>query len=161
MNPRDKLLNKIKSQVDLDTLLICEQSEIVKRFGSLEAFWGLPCPVVEVDEFFEGIDDENSIAVNLIPHPGIGTFHRTLRGILTHDGVQNVFIEISRIEKEDHRPYSERIYILTSFDEKTLSDWTRVLRPDSLEKSERPVEEVNPFLPRLEKGCDVYELWWD
>ena len=75
--------------------------ERIEQLGGAEA-----APVVSLDGFFEGNDDEASIGPNLDPHPGIDTFSRVLREIDDRDSVAHVVVQISEVMSEDEWPFS-------------------------------------------------------
>ncbi|PFK67047.1 hypothetical protein COJ21_24420 [Priestia megaterium] len=61
-------------------------------------------PLVSLEEFFEGNDDEGSIGCNLMDHPGI------------------------------YWPFSERVYILSNANPEEIEEWVGILGPDEIEE---------------------------
>ena len=53
-------------------------------------------PVVTLEDFFEGNQDEASIGCNLVDHPGVDRFYETLRGIRDRADVQDVLVRSRR-----------------------------------------------------------------
>jgi hypothetical protein len=53
-----------------------------------------PLPLVTLEDFFEGNNDTNSIAVTLLQHPGVDYFYRALKEIRARPDVQDVLMEI-------------------------------------------------------------------
>ena len=54
-----------------------------------------PRPLLSLEDFFLGNDDEYSIGGNLIPHPGMDVFYKTLKRIRAKYRVQDVLMEIT------------------------------------------------------------------
>src|SRR4051794_17143456 len=89
-------------------------------------------PIVSLEEFFTGNDDEGSLGCNLIDHPGMRFFYDTLRTIREKPMVQEVLIEIAEVEESDESmwPFSECVYILTSASQADVEAWMEPLQPD-------------------------------
>jgi hypothetical protein len=122
---------------------------------------GHPLPIVSLEEFFTGNDDEGSIGCNLIDHPGTPAFYDTLRAIRARPDVQDVLIEIYEVEEDDESmwPFSEGVYILTSALRAEIEAWMAPLQSDE-------IAEGYPFgvpaaAPPLAPGMRVYAAWWD
>jgi hypothetical protein len=54
-----------------------------------------PMPLVSLEEFFIGNDDEASIGCNLMRRPGMNVFYETLKEIRSKPNVQDVLVEIA------------------------------------------------------------------
>lgn len=117
-------------------------------------------PIVSIEDFFEGNNDEGSIGCNLLEHPGIDTFYKVFLDIREKTNVQNVFVEIMEIEdNEDYWAFSERVYILTSADISTVEGWVEQLQPTEIDEGYafgKP-----PLAPDLKEGYKVISIWWD
>lgn len=114
-------------------------------------------PIVTLEDFFEGNEDEGSIGCNLINHPGVNVFYKTLKEIRQKFNVQDVLVEIYDID-EDYWPFSEVIYILTKASKEDVSKWV-----ESLEPSEVGVIEISKRenIPQLKEGYEIISIWWD
>ncbi|XEC96597.1 hypothetical protein AB6A23_08670 [Paenibacillus tarimensis] len=133
----DTLLNEIKKQLELE--------------GDSGA-----APIVSLELFFNGNEEESSIGCNLLNHPGIDVFYKTLKKIKELDDVQDIFVEIYEV---DEWPFSERIYILSKLNEKEIMDLLSVLEPSDISEG---YEFSEPKVaPKLEIGMKVYSVWWD
>jgi hypothetical protein len=64
------------------------------------------CPVLTVDEFFEGNDDLGSIGCNLSPAPPLEVFRRVLLGIAARPDVQSVLVRVTE-DMGDEWPFSD------------------------------------------------------
>ncbi|MBM7703003.1 hypothetical protein [Metabacillus iocasae] len=117
-------------------------------------------PIVSLEDFFEGNEDEGSIGCNLLEHPGIESFYNVLLDIRNMDNVQDVFVEIMEIEdNEDYWAFSERVYILTSADISEVEEWIAQLQPS--ETDEGYAFGKPPVAPNLKEGYKVLSVWWD
>jgi hypothetical protein len=121
-------------------------------------------PVVSLDAFFEGNDDEASIGPNLDPHPGIDTFSRVLREIDDRDSVAHVVVQISEVMSEDEWPFSDRVYVITTSAARDVHDWAEELDPDPYDDA-APEGWVGGTTPpgasAVPDGHRVVCLFWD
>ena len=122
-----------------------------------------PLPVVSLEDFFEGNDDEGSIGVNLSPHPGLPKFFQVLARIRDRRDVQDVLVEIWEVDESDADawPFSERVYVLTreSDGEKVL-EWFAELSPDGGIESGYAAG-TPAAAPPLRKSYLVWSVSWD
>ncbi|MDT2046527.1 hypothetical protein [Priestia flexa] len=116
-------------------------------------------PLVSLEEFFEGNEDEGSIGCNLIDHPGVSFFYEVLLEIRNKENVQDVFVEIMEVEDEEYWPFSERIYVLTDAKVAEVKQWMSILEPDEIDEGYafgKP-----SAAPELKLGYHVIGAWWD
>lgn len=116
-------------------------------------------PLVSLEEFFEGNEDEGSIGCNLMDHPGIDTFYSVLFEIKSKPSVQDVLVEIMEVEVGEYWPFSERIYILSSANPEEIEEWVKTLEPDEIE--EGYMFGNPPIAPELYPNHKVFGVWWD
>lgn len=117
-------------------------------------------PIVTLEDFFEGNNDEGSIGCNLMGHPGVEKFYHVLLSIRNKDNVQDVLVEIMEVEDdEEYWAFSERIYVITSVDESLLGSWVRDLEPSDIDEGYAFGEPPNA--PSLLPEYKVYSIWWD
>jgi hypothetical protein len=136
------------------------RSELIRRinaqgFSSSDG----PAPVVALEDFFEGNNDEGSIGCNLSDHPGVDCFYAVLKRVRGRKNVQDVLVEISDVEDEPGWPFSERIYILTSASTDDVEDWLSDLQPNEVD--EGYAFGVPKAAPKLKRGMRVVNAWWD
>src|SRR5882724_6501021 len=93
-------------------------------------------PLVSLEEFFDGNEDDASIGCNLVAHPGLQRFYRMLKDIRSRPNVQDVLVEINEVEEQipEMWPFSERVYVLTSDRREDVADWAVELQPDEIEE---------------------------
>ena len=119
-----------------------------------------PLPVVGLEAFFEGNDDEGSIGCNLHPHPGLEVFFSELKALRTRSDVQDVLVEIYEVENDErYWPFSERVYVLTSLDVSSVEQKVVRLEPSQVDLGwfqGAPTAALD-----LDKGMHVVSCWWD
>jgi hypothetical protein len=116
-----------------------------------------PPPVVTVDEFFSGNEDNESIAVNLLDHPGVAFFYERLRAIQQRQDVNSVLVNIYDLEPiiSGGWPYAENIHVLTTAPEEQVQAWAEELQSDGAAEGwpyGRPEAAQEP------EGS--YKWWW-
>jgi hypothetical protein len=120
------------------------------------------CPVVSLDEFFQGNHDESSIGCNLVdPHLGVGAFYEVLKAVRDRHNVSDVVVEITDLNEDskDAWPFSDRVYIITSASQGEVDSWMRKLSPD--EVAEGFPADVPVGFPPIPAGSKVFGVWWD
>jgi hypothetical protein len=117
-------------------------------------------PIVSVEDFFQGNEDEGSIGCNLLEHPGVQTFYEVLLGIRNKENVQDVLVEIMEIEDdEEYWAFSERVYILADAEVTDVDNWVNALVPSEIDEGYtfgKP-----PLAPECRNGYNVVSVWWD
>ena len=88
---RDSLIEKVRAQCHPD------------QFSRDE-----PLPVVGLEDFFDGNDDDGSIGCNLLEneHPGPEGFYTVLKAIRSRPEVQDILVEVYEVE-DGQWPFSE------------------------------------------------------
>ena len=121
-------------------------------------------PVVSLEDFFTGNDDEGSIGCNLSEHPGLPVFFEILKNIRKRENVQDVLIEITDIdnlvESSDLWAFSDRIYIITSVSRDEVASWVEPLMPDEVKEGWAYDKPPVPA-PEIFENYNVYAVWWD
>ena len=121
-------------------------------------------PVVSIEDFFDGNDEPDSIAVNLDPHPGLAFFRKKLSAIRKRADVQDVLLDIYHIDESDEGepnwPSPECIYAITSATEEQVEKWNEQLRADG--PVEGWIDEIVPNgAPAVADGNRVWRIMWD
>src|SRR5262245_50992998 len=137
-----------------------KRRQLLERIAALNA---LPAtmPVVPLETFFDGNDDQGSIGCNLgDQHPGIERFHRVLATVKKRADVQDVLVGIYEADDEDNCwPFSETVYVITSAPASVVSEWLSELLPDEVE--EGLPHGPPPGMPALQPGMRPVWVWWD
>jgi hypothetical protein len=121
-------------------------------------------PVVSIEDFFDGNDEPDSIAVNLDPHPGLPFFRKKLCAVRKRADVQDVLLDIYHIDQSDEGepswPSPECIYIITSVSEAQVEKWNEQLRADG--PVEGWIDSITPNgAPVIADGNRVWRIMWD
>lgn len=141
---------------------ITRRKELIERIKTL----GLPSPdhplpLVTLEEFFVGNDDDGSIGCNLTPMLGPKFFFEKLKFIRSQPSVQDLLVEVAEVEEEapEMWPFADRIYIFTNRTPEDVAHWTAALRPDAIE--EGFANGRHHCAPELKLGHKCYSVWWD
>lgn len=110
---------------------------------------------VSLDEFFQGNNDISSIGCNLMEHPGIDIFYKTLKVLSNNSKVEKVLVQIMDVD-DGYWPFSERVYIITSLDIDHLKDQLKILQFDDLYIDEEEVSQIE-----VPVGYRKIAVWWD
>lgn len=92
--------------------------------------------LLTLEEYFEGNQQEGSIAPNLLGTRGatsLATFCRVLKGLRNRSGVHDVLVEVDPREDQDQWPFAESVLVRTSIPTETVEAVLVDLRPDSVE----------------------------
>jgi hypothetical protein len=119
-------------------------------------------PVVSIEDFFTGNEDQASIGRDLEKHPGIDVFRDRLLALRARKDVQAVLIAITEDMGNDKWPFTDTVYVLTSATEDEIFAFVVDLSPDAVEEHD---PDTLPFalarLPMPEAWYRVLTIWWD
>ena len=129
-------------------------------------------PVVPLDLFFSGNDDEASFAPGLDPHPGIERVAAVLRAIENRPDVSAVLVQIDEVLDAPEWPYASSVYVVTSADAADVHAWAESIQPDELspeapdnegwgEYAGRDRTTPPPGAPVVPSGHRPVVLFWD
>jgi hypothetical protein len=123
-------------------------------------------PVVSLDEYFIGNDQEDSIAPNQWGYgrPSIGEIYARLKTIEAKPDVQAVFVGLHQdwgeaLEDDDLWPAAENIHIYSSVPQDVADEWIEGFESDGIApgwpygKHAAAAEPLN--------GYQVYTVYWD
>jgi len=142
------------------------RAELIEKIRSLVAASAASPPVVELDEFFDGNTQEDSIAPNQVGdgRPGLAELHSALKTIRARQDVQAVLVGIhddwvEAIEHDDVWPAGDNIYIYTSARRSEVEGWIAGLASDGVVKGWPRGK--HPAAPEPQPGHTVYAICWD
>jgi hypothetical protein len=121
-------------------------------------------PVVTAAHFFDGNDDDASIAANLPEHPGALAFRDLVARVEREPGVAGVLVAITDPMDGDEGswPYTDTLYILTSATPAAVREWFAAVSPDEVEPGWGTASGDPPAgAPRLAAGIRPVRVWWD
>jgi len=118
-------------------------------------------PVVPLKDIFGMSEDYRSVGYSLMAYPGPEGFFEHLLSIWSRLDVQDVLVEIYEIREDNHgaRPFSERVYILTTASLADVDEWMSPLRPSRIE--EQHFLDWLPLMRRRREDTRVYTAWWN
>lgn len=142
------------------------REQLIEKIRSLVEQSSAAPPVVELDEYFVGNNQEDSIAPNQVGYgrPRIADLHAALKTIRDRPDVQAVLVGIhddwvEALETEDIWPAGENIYIYTSARQSTVESWVGGLAADGV-LGGWPYGR-HPAAPEPQRGYNVYAVCWD
>lgn len=91
-----------------------------------------PPPVVPFELFFEGNEDDGSLAPNLDPHPGISALYARFKELKARDDVRDIWVNIYDMDMllDGAWPRAENVHVLTSASQATVETWVEALQAD-------------------------------
>ncbi len=118
------------------------------------------CPLVTLEQFFEGNDDGGSIWCNLPASPNPAKVYEILRGIRDREDVADVRIMVTQYDGDDCWPFSDTIYFIAQASEDEVIAWLgEDFRPDEVWSGDG----FGPRAQALDVPADhnVVGAWWD
>lgn len=116
-------------------------------------------PVVPIELFLDGNEDEASIAPNVRRHPGMERFRDVLGELLLRGEVADVVAQIDEVLDPPEWPYVPAIYVITSAPPHQVARWTGELEPED-ELLGEPCFPDPPGLPVIPAGHALVGVWW-
>ena len=141
---------------------LSKRRALIAHVEALDA-GGPTTPVVSAAQFFDGNDDDASIAANLHDHPGVTRFAAAATALAARPDVQAVLVGITDLMAEDAGfwPYSDTMYVLTRAAPSEVATWMEELTPDEVEPDFTSDAEAPPGAPALAPGMRAVRVWWD
>lgn len=129
-----------------------------------------PLPLVSLEDFFQGNDDPESIAVNLLSpdprldaHPRLPFLYDVLKRIRARPDVQDVLVEVFEVETaladEGAWPFAEKVFFFTSASPEEIERWAAELKTDGAIRGYPSGPKANA--PALNPGHEVWFVVWD
>lgn len=116
-------------------------------------------PLVSIERYFDGNDDEASIGCNLPEHPGIDVFRSVLAGLTKRSDVDAVYALISEIDPgEDFWPFTDTILVVGAIAPEELQGILGKLEPDEIGAAE---DFGIPEDILSKHSAPVLAAWWD
>lgn len=174
-------MNKIKSHLVfacLFTILSCnkivkeennidivKRDNIVKKYDLLN-FHNFDKPILlSIDEFFDGNNDEGSIAPNLIEKPSVSEYYTTLKKLSENPKVSAAYVKLNEVMIYDNGKlndnewfYSDMIYIIGDLTKEEIKEAIKNLNPDEVEYVD---EIINEDIIKKYFNKKIVYIWWD
>jgi hypothetical protein len=157
-NSHDTGLTRANNPIDT-----AKRNKLVAKYDLLNPNIKQPI-LLTVDEFFDGNDDEASIAPNLSVKPRMTEYYSILKKIVDNPKTIAAFAEIKEVMIYDGKLndnewfYSDIIYFVGDLTKEEIKAATKSLMPDEVEcDNEDRIKMLN------EKYADknVVYVWWD
>jgi hypothetical protein len=122
-------------------------------------------PIVPLGLFFEGNDEEESIAPNQWGYgrPSIASLYNRFKEVATRSDVSDVYVGLHQEwcdpEYADTFPPAETVFIVTSADKSQVESWLTDLETDGVLQGWPHGKPKNA--PAPSKGHQVYWISWD
>lgn len=146
--------------IDLD-----KRDILIKKYDLMN-FPNIPQPVLmTIDEFFDGNNDEASIAPNLDKKPNVSEYYQIFKELRKNPKVVGAFVKINEVMiyedgklSDNEWFYSDVIYIVGDITKEEVAEATRTLFPDEVEyDKEGQIKKLDEKF----KDKNVIYLWWD
>jgi len=169
-------MNKLKIQILpllFVTLTCCDSSTIdkdkrdilVKKYDLMNFGKSQQPTLMTIDEFFDGNNDEGSIAPNLDKKPKVSEYYETLKKLGKSPKVVAAFVKINDVMlyedgklNDNEWFYSDMIYFVGDITKEEVKEATRTLDPDEVGYDDEGV--INSLNERFKNKKVVY-VWWD
>lgn len=142
------------------------RSELLARLQTLSEADPSGCPVVTLDEYFVGNDDEESIAPNNWGYgrPSIQVIYSHFKEIESRADVQGVYVGLhdewsEALEDDELWPAAENVHVISSAPESEVQLWVEGLEADGVGTG-WPYGE-HKLSPKPKDGYTVYTVYWD
>ena len=151
---------KMKTTIDKS-----KRDYLVNKYGLLK-FPNIKQPVLlTVDEFFDGNNDEASIAPNLDAKKPMTDYYKILKGLAENPKTIDAFAEIKEVMIYDNGQlndnewfYTDIIYFVGELTKEEIKEATKSLQPDEVEYD---TENRIKGLSEKYKDKNVVYVWWD
>lgn len=118
-----------------------------------------------MDEFFDGNNDDASIAPNLEIKPTVSEYYKTFKNIARDNRCKGILVEIKDVMiyedgrlNENEWFYTDVIYIIGSFSREEIIQKTAHLKPDEVDFTTEPnIVGLNQNW----KTESIIYIWWD
>ena len=152
--------NKNTESIDLE-----KRDILVKKYDLLN-FPNLKQPtLLTVDEFFDGNNDEASIAPNLIEKPNVAEYFKVLKNLSDNPKVNATFVKLNEVMIYDNGKlndnewfFADMIYVIGDLTKEEIKEATKSLKPDEVEYDSEI--EIRSIATEYKDKKIVY-LWWD
>lgn len=129
-------------------------------------FSNLQQPIwMTIDEFFDGNNDEASIAPNLEKKPKVSEYYQIFKELRKNPKVVDVFVKINEVMiyedgklNDNEWFYSDVIYIVGDITKEEVKEAIKTLLPDEVEYD---TEGQIKNLDKRFKDKNVVYVWWD
>lgn len=155
----------VHSNSNLPTINIAKKNQLFQRYDLLHFAEKNEPVLLTLDEFFDGNNDEASIAPNFTEKPPIGEYYKSLKALADDPRNKAAFAEIKDINiypdghlREDEWFYTDVIYFIGDLTPEEIVAATAHLMPDEVDYC------TDSRLKNLQdrfQGSKIVYVWWD
>ena len=122
-----------------------------------------PAPLVPLELYFEGNDDEGSIGCNLAKHPGIPAFYEAMLKLREADRVSGVWVIAKQHDWKQGWPHSDEILVRTTLADAEVATWFERLGPDEVGEAREigSTHDLSGGAVACSSGERHVVAWWD
>jgi hypothetical protein len=159
-------INGSTSDIKMETVIDkIKRDQLVKKYDLLK-FPNIKQPVLlTIDEFFDGNNDESSIATNLVIKVPMIAYYNILKGLADNPKTVDAFAELKDVIIYDNGQlndnewfYTDVIYFIGDLTKEEIKEATKNLFPDEVEYD---TENRIKGLSEKYKDKNVVYVWWD
>ncbi|MFT3912112.1 MAG: hypothetical protein QM737_21985 [Ferruginibacter sp.] len=148
-----------------NTINTKKRDDLVTKYDLMN-FPNLKEPVfLTIDEFFDGNNDEASIAPNLTKKPKVSEYYTILKNISKNPKIVGAFAEIKDVIiyqngklNDNEWFYTDVIYFIGDISKEEIQEATKSLFPDEVNyDTDSGVEKLDDKF----KSKKIVSVWWD
>ena len=158
--------NKNNKPDEIENVIDIAKRDIVVKKYDLLNFPNIKQPtLLTIDEFFDGNNDEGSIAPNLTEKPKVFEYYEVLKKLSENPKVTATLVKLNEVMIYDNGKlndnewfFSDMIYVIGDLTKEEIKETTKSLQPDEVEyDSEMEMKNINEKY----KGKKIVYMWWD
>lgn len=137
-------------------MAVSKKDKLIKTLHELGFSGNSDKPVaVSLSEFFDGNDDETSLARTLDPHPSLEALYYHLQRFANENDVE-IYVEIQEVDEDDDDlwPRADRVFVIGNAEPGALSE----LQANVMASG---IDDLGEFDINDETFDSVKALWWD
>jgi hypothetical protein len=157
-----------KSNISAGMTIVIDKAKrdaLVEKYDLLK-FPNIKQPtLLTIDEFFDGNNDEASIAPNLERKPNVSEFYKILKSLAANPKTAATFATISDVMiyedgklNDNEWFFTDVIYVIGDLTKEEIRQATVSLQPDEVEYD---VENTIGEISKKYAGKRVVYIWWD
>jgi hypothetical protein len=117
-------------------------------------------PLLTLEEFFEGNEDDCSVWCNCIPPPSIAESFALLKQIRSRAEVADVRVEVTQFDSPKEWPFSDIVWVITKASaEQVKTCYPKVIAPDETWIGWCNGVKYEPLA--IPPGMQPVACWWD
>ena len=152
--------NPMKSPID-----VVKRDALVKKYDLMNFAGNKHMVLLSIDEFFDGNNDEASIAPNISVKPEMAQYYKVLKTLSKHPKIVDAFVEIKDVMIYDDGKlhdndwfYTDVAYFVGDLTKEEVREAVKSLLPDEVEYDTD--NRISNFKSEY-KDKKIVFVWWD